>query len=98
MYCLAMGGHLVVINNQEEEHFVKGLTGGKETWIGLSDAQKTGYWFWINSEPLGYTNWCPGEPNNWGGNQHCGMTNYSAQKCWNDIPCDRSYPYVCERN
>ncbi|XP_055005056.1 C-type lectin domain family 6 member A-like [Boleophthalmus pectinirostris] len=40
MHCLAMGGHLVVLNSKVEEDFVKGLSGGREIWIGLSDSQQ----------------------------------------------------------
>ena len=35
-----------------------------EAWIGLNDRIKEGEWTWANGEPLHYTAWKPGEPNN----------------------------------
>jgi hypothetical protein len=36
-------------------------------WVGLSDAEFEGDFVWWCAEPVAYTNWMPGEPNN-GGN------------------------------
>lgn len=35
-----------------------------DLWIGLHDAKKE--FQWVNSEPLQYTNWAPGEPSGYG--------------------------------
>uniref|UniRef100_A0A8C6TCA9 C-type lectin domain-containing protein n=1 Tax=Neogobius melanostomus TaxID=47308 RepID=A0A8C6TCA9_9GOBI len=94
--CLALGGNLATIHTSGEERFVKGIAEGKTAWIGLSDAQMNGFWFWINSSPLKYTNWCPGEPNN-DRSQHCVQINYSGNRCWDDVQCYESLPFVCER-
>ena len=34
-------------------------------WIGLNSYKKWGSWEWVNGEPITYTNWTPGEPNNY---------------------------------
>uniref|UniRef100_I3K9E2 C-type lectin domain-containing protein n=1 Tax=Oreochromis niloticus TaxID=8128 RepID=I3K9E2_ORENI len=64
-------------------------------WLGGSDAQQEGYWFWINGAKFKYTNWCPGEPSNYLNTQHCIQMNYSQEKCWDDQICDTRLPSVC---
>ena len=48
---------------------VPGIEGGLpfSNWVGLSDQTSEGTFVWWCAEPLAYTNWLPGEPNN-GGN------------------------------
>uniref|UniRef100_A0A8C6SUQ0 C-type lectin domain-containing protein n=1 Tax=Neogobius melanostomus TaxID=47308 RepID=A0A8C6SUQ0_9GOBI len=95
-HCLTLGGTLATVHNHEEEAFVKRVAGGKDAWIGLSDAQQDGFWFWINGNPLAYTNWCAGEPNNVHGiPQECVVINFSANKCWDDERCSVQRPFVC---
>lgn len=62
---IALGGHLVTINNAAEEAWLR-ATFSKSTlyWIGLTDSLVEGVWVWVSGEPVTYTNWIPGEPNN----------------------------------
>jgi len=61
--CTTRGGHLVVINDMEENTFVYELIkdSHRATWIGLSKSIET--WRWSTSEGSEYRNWSPGEPN-----------------------------------
>ncbi|MDZ7848273.1 MAG: C-type lectin domain-containing protein [Owenweeksia sp.] len=59
---VAAGGHLVTISNSTENSLVSSFT-TKEFWIGLADTAVEGSFEWINGEPLSYTNWASGEPN-----------------------------------
>uniref|UniRef100_A0A8C6SXF7 C-type lectin domain-containing protein n=1 Tax=Neogobius melanostomus TaxID=47308 RepID=A0A8C6SXF7_9GOBI len=94
--CQYLGATLASIRTRREEAFVKRLAKWQDAWIGLSDAQQDGFWFWINGDPLRYTNWCAGEPNNAGGNpQECVVINFSANKCWDDERCSVQRPFVC---
>ena len=34
-------------------------------WIGMTDAVTENTWVWSDGEPVTYTNWKGGEPNNW---------------------------------
>uniref|UniRef100_A0A8C6WHR0 C-type lectin domain-containing protein n=1 Tax=Neogobius melanostomus TaxID=47308 RepID=A0A8C6WHR0_9GOBI len=95
--CVALGGNLATIHNQQEEQFVKGVAEGRDAWIGFSDAQEDGVWLWINGEPVTFTGWCDGEPNNLHGPQQCAVINYSAKKCWDDAHCLIKRPFVCEK-
>ena len=64
--CESLGGYLVAINSQAEQAFIESL---------VSKGQKNFYWIggycdtdrvfrWVTSEPMTYTNWVSGEPNN----------------------------------
>jgi len=60
----SLGGHLVAINSPEEQALLLSLFGGQEyLWIGLTDQQVEGVFMWSNGDPLTYTNWASGEPN-----------------------------------
>jgi hypothetical protein len=66
---VALGGHLVTINDAAENDFVFGTFssfGGvdRALWLGLTDAAQEGTFVWISGEPVTYTNWGPDEPNN----------------------------------
>jgi hypothetical protein len=71
---IALGGHLVTIDDLAENAFVValGLSGGAlqpaaltgAIWIGLSDQASEGTFLWASGAPLGFTHWDAGEPNN----------------------------------
>jgi len=71
---LLLGGNLVTINDSREDSFIwNEVWDGPSrpySWIGLTDSVQEGQWRWISGEPVTYTNWAPGEPNNAGGAQH----------------------------
>ena len=67
--CTAAGGHLVCIGSAAENDFITALLPpyvGENThvWIGFNDIDEEGNWVWVNGEPVVYTNWNAGEPNN----------------------------------
>ena len=81
--CKEMGGQLVTIPDAATWEFVKGLTGGAKLWIGATDEVTEGKWVWIDGSPLTFTDWAPGEPNNFGAAEHYLAVN---GKQWNDLP------------
>jgi hypothetical protein len=68
--------HLATITSPEEDAFVAGLlrdrlpaTGPTGAWVGAvqtagAEAPDAG-WRWTTDEPFAFTNWAPGEPNDW---------------------------------
>ena len=91
-----LGGHLVTINDAEENAWLFetfNITGpsypsGKDSyWAGFSDAEQEGIWKWSSGEQTTYTNWQPGEPNNWQGHgdeDHLVLGRYGKGGKWND--------------
>ena len=95
---LGSSGHLVVITSQDESNFVAGLapdSGG--AWIGLDDKANEGDFRWATGEPLTFTRWANGEPNDAFG-EDCVNTYGSNQAWWggtarwNDLDCDVLWP------
>jgi hypothetical protein len=63
-----LGGHLVKIDNAEENEFLvstfQPTLGNYGFWIGATDQETEGVWKWSDGTPVSYTNWGPSEPNN----------------------------------
>jgi hypothetical protein len=93
---VSLGGNLVTINDPAENSWVSstfstfdGIT--RALWIGLTDAASEGTFIWASGEPVLYTNWAPGEPNNNGGVENWGEIFYPNDTAgrypkWNDSP------------
>ena len=98
------GGHLVTINDREEELWLRDQFGAHEYfWIGFNDRREEGNWEWVSGEPVTYTNWWEGEPNNqsgegkpedaaimnWGGSEQIDKEWISYYgDGWNDVAID----------
>jgi hypothetical protein len=96
-----LGAHLATINDTEEQTWFNGnplgeVSGCPLVWIGLyqlpGSPESSDGWVWINGEPVSFTNWRSGEPND--GNI-CGPSceqfaemHYNSEPLgkWNDIP------------
>ncbi len=62
---VALGGHLVTINDALEEAWLRETFGRDiRLWIGFNDAAAEGAWVWSSGQTPGYSNWNEGEPNN----------------------------------
>jgi len=87
---VAIGGHLVTINDAAEQaalNLANHFGTSQRLWIGLTDAGNEGVFSWISGESSSYTNWTPGEPNNWAGVEDYAMMNWAGGTGqWNDLP------------
>ena len=74
------------------------------TYIGGTDVLYEGLWYWLNGEPVNFTDWADTEPNG-GSNENCIEYKYYFYDnifAWNDINCnedpsnDSGGYYICE--
>lgn len=95
------GGYLATLTSVEENTFVYDHLASLDASVWFIDGagnsqgpalggfESGGTWSWTTGETWSFTNWSPGEPNNFGGNEHYleffGSGSSIAPK-WNDIP------------
>ena len=104
-YCESLGGHLATITSAEEDVFLYTYLescGKQAAFFGLNDLKTEGVWEWVTGEPVVYTNWCAGEPNNSGpGEEDVCSYSYVSPGKWNDSIFDNaifanSDTFLCE--
>jgi hypothetical protein len=102
--CAGLGGTLATISSQQENDLVwplaTNLLSQPDAWLGGTDVLSEGTFTWVNGEPFGFTHFRSGEPNNGGVNateqEDCLVIEDDTAGTWDDRPCTRAYPYVCE--
>ena len=88
------GGFLADVNSASENAFLASQLQAQSAWIGLNDVNSEGTFEWCSNQPLGYTNWFPGQPNNYNGNQdYVEMLNDGT---WNDQYNNYSLEFIME--
>jgi flagellin-like hook-associated protein FlgL len=105
-------GHLATITSQAENDFVFALL-TSSSWLGGSDDEVEGVWRWVEGPEAGqqfwqglaggfavngsYTNWAPGEPNQFfGPGDPENYAHMRADGFWNDLPEDDNLNYIIE--
>nr|XP_009303575.2 CD209 antigen-like protein C [Danio rerio] len=93
--CRDRGADLIIINNKEEQDFVKKISGGDVVWIGLSDSDEEGSWKWVDDPSMtsGFRFWGTFEPNGKRG-ENCAVSRSSG---WADYPCNNYFQWICEK-
>uniref|UniRef100_UPI0031B5B5EF immunoglobulin-like domain-containing protein n=1 Tax=Clostridioides difficile TaxID=1496 RepID=UPI0031B5B5EF len=76
-------GHLATIKSKYELDLFNCLT-TKTVWLGATDEEEEGKWKWVTGEPVKFTNWCVGEPNNLGGTEDYMSSIKNSGGLWND--------------
>ncbi|XP_061470470.1 hepatic lectin-like isoform X2 [Rhineura floridana] len=94
-HCEERNSSLVVVNDEAEQNFLESQARTENFWIGLTDADNEGEWRWIDGTNYrnGYKKWKKGEPNNHDHKEDC--AHLSGE--WNDLACNASMFYVCEK-
>uniref|UniRef100_A0A8D3C725 C-type lectin domain-containing protein n=1 Tax=Scophthalmus maximus TaxID=52904 RepID=A0A8D3C725_SCOMX len=102
--CTSRGADLVIVDRAEEQTFLTIIL-EQDTWIGLTDRDQEGSWKWSDGTPLTLAFWRTGQPDNGGGHPQIGEEDCATSspyrgtgKNWNDLPCDASKPWICEKN
>lgn len=104
---LTLGGHLVTINDADENRWVTDTFGPTAValgaghvvslCIGLSDAATEGRWVWASGEPVTYTNWHPSQPSggpsdsDFAGIYLAGLSGSWTPGQWHDFVSDGRY-------
>jgi hypothetical protein len=100
------GGYLATCTTVEENTFVQAVRDADTTlggaWIGLvqlpEGSEPNGGWQWVTGEPLNWTNWTAGQPNNSANNG--AEADYGEMCCdsdgWGDWANGQAIPYIIE--
>uniref|UniRef100_A0A8C6YLE7 Macrophage mannose receptor 1-like n=1 Tax=Nothoprocta perdicaria TaxID=30464 RepID=A0A8C6YLE7_NOTPE len=96
-FCRAIGGDLASIHSEEEQNLISNLKYLYSSyWMGLNALDSERGFIWSDGSPVNFEKWSNGEPNNYDGNEKCGVFNgYNSMK-WNDLFCEHMNAYVCQ--
>ncbi|MEQ2273283.1 hypothetical protein XENORESO_002079, partial [Xenotaenia resolanae] len=99
-FCKNMSSHMLIINDNEEQQFVRNAISKKGYfWLGLTDKEEENVWKWVDGTIPVFTNWKPGQPDNWthghANGEDCAGLIQNAN--WNDFYCTDRIGFICER-
>lgn len=96
--CKDVGGTMVLPRTAAENQALLNIVlssgfGGKKPYIGTSDRETEGQFVDTEGKQLTFTNWGPGQPDNYRGVQDCGVMDSGL---WDDGGCNDVRPIICE--
>ncbi|KAB0389673.1 hypothetical protein E2I00_010245 [Balaenoptera physalus] len=94
--CTQAGGQVASPRSEAENEALTQLVNdlNKAAYLSMTNDKKEGRFTYPTGEPLVYSNWAPGEPNNSRGSENC-VEIYSNGK-WNDRACGEQRLVICE--
>uniref|UniRef100_A0A2K6FW21 Surfactant protein D n=1 Tax=Propithecus coquereli TaxID=379532 RepID=A0A2K6FW21_PROCO len=94
--CVQAGGQLASPRSAAENAALQQLVTdqNKAAFLSMTDTKTEGKFTYPTGEPLVYSNWAPGEPNNDGGAENC-VEIFTNGK-WNDKACAEQRLVICE--
>jgi hypothetical protein len=91
------GGHLATVRSAAEQAWLVSTFTNPYLWIGANDIAVEGQWAWASGEPITYTNWNIGEPNNLGLNEDAAVIEQGPPGgLWNDGQTASAFPGIIE--
>lgn len=84
---VGIGGHLATIRSSAENQWLSGtfrvsVNASGPLWIGVNDRAVEGSFQWSSGEPVFYTNWEPGQPDDGFGQEDAGFISLTGT--WSD--------------
>ncbi|XP_039915265.1 macrophage mannose receptor 1-like [Hirundo rustica] len=98
-FCRTIGGDLACIHSEEEQNLIARLERDYihySFWMGLSALDSDAGFTWSDGSPVNFEKWSHGEPNNYDGNEKCGVFTGYLNMNWNDLFCDHMLDFVCQ--
>ncbi|XP_041091572.1 lectin-like [Polyodon spathula] len=95
------GGRLASIHSYKENKLVfklvrKGSPSLQRAWIGGLRFPKSNLFIWTDGTKWDYTNWAPGQPDNWHNDEDCVHFTQCHPSLWNDLSCSTPQGFVCK--
>ena len=89
------GGHLASVTSAEENCKVRAVAESESCWLGgVRQGEGNGpgaeHWKWSDGSEWAFTEWHPGQPDNWGGNEDCVVA--LGASFWYDAACQLALP------
>ncbi len=100
--CVEAYGHPVTLALEEENNKIYEWFGPTVYWIGcyqeVNGSEPRGGWRWVTGEPLVYTNWAPGQPDDYHSAQDVCASGDGWEANWDDATATVTFiKGVCER-
>lgn len=98
-YCKDVGGTIVLPRTAFENQVLLKVSvssglGSKKPYIRTTDRETEGRFVDTEGNLLTFTNWHPGQPDDYKGVQDCGTITDSG--LWDDVGCNGQHPIICE--
>ena len=89
-------GHVASIINQKENDFVTNLQDDQDIWLGLRSKPLNEVKWWLDGNPVSYTNWYSNEPRE---TREFGKIIVPDDRNgkWESVSDDATFAYVCKR-
>ncbi|KAF3697669.1 Ladderlectin Precursor [Channa argus] len=99
--CLSHGGNLASVHSTDEYQVIQIMISNFNdsyplTWLGGTDAQQEGTWFWSDGSSFKFKYWSQSQPDN-RGSAHCMLMNFGDERKFDDQPCSKMKPSVCSK-
>ncbi|KAK1155248.1 macrophage mannose receptor 1-like [Acipenser oxyrinchus oxyrinchus] len=98
-HCRAQHRELASIVSEKEQRYAAHLSKRANSplvWIGLRQSRLFGFWFWMNSEPLDYTQWKGGvQPPAYPDSSPCVAMTTESDHHWTEKPCSEKLNFFC---